>query len=511
MRQPMDRARGRVSARRACFSRPRRWSAKPKGPDLPVDGSLDTPTNQTPDLSILEGDGRLSAPALPLEVFGPAWSEWLVDAAKAAASSVDYVASALLASASALIGNARWVRAWPGWEEPPHLWCAAVGNSGQGKSPGADIILRHIIPAIEARMLGDFAVAQEERMCFLRAHDLEDPISETIEPRFLESDLTIEKVAAILAGAAPKGLLMVRDELAGWLNGMNRFNAGARAFWLEAYGGRPYRVDRVKSPARILVPHLAVAWHGGIQPERLAKLMGEADDGLLARFIWFWPGPVPFQRPKVIPNLPFALSAFERLSMLEMRACEGSSHPQPIPIPLCENAAARLEAFAQEIQSLQANTSGLMTSALGKARGLALRLSLVLAYLNWAAENGSTQAPAIVGEEALNAAIRFVKDYVLPMAERSYGKAAVPQDKIHTQTLARHIIQTRACEIHVRTLQRRLHLPGLTRAPGIHAACQTLVRAGWLKPPPPGSRHGRARQAYVVHPKLWRTLNRFPL
>ena len=55
----------------------------------------------------------------------------------------------------------------------------------------------------------------------------------------MESDLTIEKVADILARAAPKGLLMVRDELAGWLLGMNRFNAGARAFWLEAYGGRP--------------------------------------------------------------------------------------------------------------------------------------------------------------------------------------------------------------------------------------------------------------------------------
>jgi hypothetical protein len=33
--------------------------------------------------------------------------------------------------------------------------------------------------------------------------------------------VTVEKVATLLAGAAPKGLLIVRDELAGWLLGMN--------------------------------------------------------------------------------------------------------------------------------------------------------------------------------------------------------------------------------------------------------------------------------------------------
>ena len=103
---------------------------------------------------------------------------------------------------------------------------------------------------------------------------------------------------------------MMRDELAGWLLGMNRFNAGARAFWLEAYGGRPYSLDRIKSAGRIYVPRLAVAWHGGVQPSRLTKLLTDGDDGLLARFLWFWPESVPFRRRKTAPNLEFATSAF---------------------------------------------------------------------------------------------------------------------------------------------------------------------------------------------------------
>ena len=120
----------------------------------------------------------------------------------------------------------------------------------------------------------------------------------------------------------------------------------------------------------------------------------------LARFVWFWPEPVPFRRPKATPNIAFVVSAFERLSILEMAPgdvppAKGSRQPfshrsgnaptQGI-VPLTEAAATQLEAFAQEIQVRQTETRGLMVSCLGKVRGLALRLSLVLEYLHWAAE-----------------------------------------------------------------------------------------------------------------------------
>ncbi len=76
-------------------------------------------------------------------------------------------------------------------------------------------------------------------------------------PRLRQHDVTIEKVVELLAHAAPKGLLIVRDELTGWIAGMNAYNGGGRAFWIEAYGGRPYRVERKADPNPIIVPHLA--------------------------------------------------------------------------------------------------------------------------------------------------------------------------------------------------------------------------------------------------------------
>jgi hypothetical protein len=129
----------------------------------------------------------------------------------------------------------------------------------------------------------------------------------------MESDLTIEKVAEVLANAAPKGLLMVRDELAGWLLGMNRFNAGAGAFWQEAYGGHPYSVDRVKNSDRISVPWLAVAWHGCIQPSRLGKVTKMLMTASWAAFSGSGPRPQRSDGPRshpmsTSPSLPSSAS-----------------------------------------------------------------------------------------------------------------------------------------------------------------------------------------------------------
>ena len=80
----------------------------------------DSDTWDKPDMGVLRLRRR-PAPALPIELFGDRWGEWIANAAAAAACPVDYVVAPLLASASTLIGNARWAQASPGWSEPPHL------------------------------------------------------------------------------------------------------------------------------------------------------------------------------------------------------------------------------------------------------------------------------------------------------------------------------------------------------------------------------------------------------
>jgi Protein of unknown function (DUF3987) len=265
----------------------------------------------------------------------------------------------------------------------------------------------------------------------------------------------------------------------------------------------------MKHPVPILIPHLAVAWHGGIQPARLALVMREADDGLLSRFGWFWPDPVPFNLVTTAPNIEFSVAAFERLRMLEMApAAETGLLATPMMVPLSDAARGHLETFARQMQERQESAGGLLVSALGKARGLALRISLVLEFLLWAADDGIAPPPLLISEKAFLAATTMVGDYLMPMAERVYGDAAATARTRNTATLAKWIAKARPNEVHVRFLQRDVRLPGLGEAAAIHEACETLIEAAWLIAPPASRTAGRPREAYGVRPELWKVLPR---
>lgn len=497
-----------------------------------------------PDMTVTRLNHR-SPPRLPVEAFGPFWERFVREAGQAAAAPADYVAAVLLAGASALIGNARWAQAWPGWKEPPHLWTCSVGDSGGGKSPGADALLRDVLPEVERRMTTDFPdvhrdwqVANEAHKAALEQWQKDvraapkdgkgaspplpppDAPPEPQAPRLRQNDVTVEKVATLLATSAPKGLLIVRDELAGWFLGMTQYNDAGRQFWIEAYGGREYRVERVKHPQPIVVRRLAVAVSGGTQPDKLTEMMKGADDGFLARICWFWPERVPFARPMAVPGVEAATEAMDRLRLLELNPgappmpadeidalLAGGPAPQAVPkpvvVPMSEDAARMMEAFAQDMQARQAEAGGLLISALGKARGLALRLSLVLEYLWWCAEPGYAPPPTVISAKACAAAAHLVADYLMPMAERVYGDAATrPKDRNIT-TLARYILKERVKEVNVRDMHRAVRLPGLGTPETIRAACNGLVDAGWLVAPARTGAAGRPRETYPVRPDVW--------
>jgi hypothetical protein len=114
-------------------------------------GTQDESVWGEPDLSYL-GSGRPDPVPFPIELLGPFWGRWCQAHATARCVPVDYVAAGLLASASALIGNARWTQAGPEWREPPVLWLAIIGSPSAGKSPALDPPLS-IVRRIERRAI----------------------------------------------------------------------------------------------------------------------------------------------------------------------------------------------------------------------------------------------------------------------------------------------------------------------------------------------------------------------
>jgi len=282
-----------------------------------------------PDWSILD-DRRGELPEFPLDVLSGPCADWAARAAHGAGVTIDHVAVPLLGIASSLIGTARRMMASRSWTEPVTLWTALVGFSGTGKTPGINATKRalaqverdrkskiaemqraHEARAAAAKVARDIWREQLKQAAegnvvsldsFRRAKAAEPPPMPIeavdpgpfVAPRLYVSDTTIERLAVLLT-ARPQGMLLLADELAGLFLNMSRYSGGQdNEFWLEAWCGGPYRVERMGRPA-VDLDHLLVGLVGGLQPDKLARSFDGDLDGMYARILFGWPAEPLYQ------------------------------------------------------------------------------------------------------------------------------------------------------------------------------------------------------------------------
>ncbi|AWN40262.1 DUF3987 domain-containing protein [Methylobacterium durans] len=485
------------------------------------------PTWDSPDLSLL-GTGQRAAPSFPLPLLGP-WAEWAEQKAAGASAPIDYCAVALLACAGAALGNVRWPLAGADWSEPPLLWCAVVGPPSSSKSPSMDAAFALVRYAEDQMALGFETeqlaytmkkqvseACQEEWKAKIKAAvkkgDPPPPMPDEaqapdlpVRPRIRVADATVEALGG-LAAALPRGLLLVRDELAGWLGAFDRYGGGGsdRAFAIEMYGGRSYVVDRVKSPLPLHIRHLAIGLLGGVQPDKLPLIISGPDDGLASRLLWTWPDARPeFVLARNLQDDTLAKRNFARLSDLPMSTDE-FGHAEPRLVRLTSQAEDVLEAFAREMVHRGHEAGGLLAGTIGKARGHVLRLSCVLEYLWWC---GGTRAaePTCISKKAVEAAAGLLDGYFLPMAERVYGDAAIPIRERRAMLLVRYLRRTGQRAFNARQV-RREHGGMLRDATDMQAACAELAEACLIQPVlrPAGEQQGRPALNYEVNPAVLR-------
>ena len=321
-----------------------------------------------PDWTLLD-DRRGTLPEFPVDVFTPAWQDWLVRAAHGAGVRPEHVAVPLFGVASSLIGTARRVRASRSWSEPMTLWACVVADSGDRKTPGLNVTVR-ALDLIEKNNSADTSKKRlthetkvqkakeihkkwkDERQAALDAKPPKEPPpmpidaidpGNFIEPRLYVGDPTIEKLAPLLQ-ARPRGMMLIRDELTGLFANMGRYSGGSdRPFWLEAWNGGRHVVERVERS--IVVEHLLVGVVGSFQPDKLARAFAGDEDGMYGRFLYAWPlapeyRPLTNEAAEVEPELQSALTALIRLPSED----EGGVFA-PQAIWLSEDAIAEFEEF----------------------------------------------------------------------------------------------------------------------------------------------------------------------
>ena len=240
-------------------------------------------------------------PGLDAKLIHPALRTWLTDITDRASIPLEYAAAPAYVALSSTVG--RHVGIMPvrfdRYLVVSNLWGGIVGRPSTMKSSAVQEALDPLNrlaatarerfraaagkraareEAVKAEMGG---IKVEMRQAATGKNDiaaLEQRLAEKMveleqvgetERRYLTQDATIEKLGELLRDN-PRGLLVFRDELAGWLRNLDKPGRdGDREFFLEAWNGTgDYTVDRI-GRGTVYIPAITVSIVGGIQPGKL--------------------------------------------------------------------------------------------------------------------------------------------------------------------------------------------------------------------------------------------------
>src|SRR5262245_41483319 len=225
---------------------------------------------------------------------------------------------------------------------------------------------------------------------------------------------TIEKLAVLLQ-VRPQGMLLLADELAGLFLNLSRYSGGQdNEFWLEAWCGGPYRVERLNRPS-VDLAHLLVGVVGGLQPDKLVRSFGSDADGMYARFLFAWPEEAEYQplTNEVGEIEPTIINALIRLIDLPVKTGDGEFSPRGIDMT-CE-ASDHFEQFRHFLHERKAEFEGREREWMAKGPSHVLRLAGALTYLDWAFAGGDE--PQTIKGPHVESAVHLWKGYFWPHAK----------------------------------------------------------------------------------------------
>lgn len=262
---------------------------------------------------------RPLAPALAPELVPEPLRAWVVDVARSHSVPLEFVAVPLVVALGSVIGRTCAIlpNRYDDWHTVPNLWGCLVAPPGTRKS---DALRAALAPLqhLESRAAEENRLAAQEATGRLRALDAEirgleariakqageevdtlraqllDRVAAReragiVERRYIVSDTTIERLGMVLNNN-PRGVLLCRDELAGWIRTFDKSGReGDRQAYLECWNGTHMAiVDRMCRPTLHFPATLSVI--GTIQPGVLTRYVrdatggGAGDDGLMQRF-----------------------------------------------------------------------------------------------------------------------------------------------------------------------------------------------------------------------------------
>ncbi len=369
----------------------------------------------------------------PVEHLPDPWKGFVSAASKAIGADPAFFALPVLSVIGGAIGNTRRVALKKDWTEPPVIWSCIVGESSSLKSPALaaitdpvrDVQERHIeeyrseLAGFDERLqcwterkreCDRWRKAQNSNLKNPKRENAdddglppEDP-GERPEPPTLKrvycSDTTIERLADLLH-ENPRGLLVVRDELSGWLGSFTKYKGRSGATdlpnWLEMHRAGAVTVDRKTGDRKFTyVPRAAASVTGGIQPGILSRQLTPEfmASGLTARLLLA----MPPTRVKVWSEseIPEDTVASVRRNLEALYALDfltnSEDKPRPYLNKLSPEAKNLWVDFYNTWASRQAGAEGELAAAFGKLEAYAARFALLHHVVTTAESSAGTGA-----------------------------------------------------------------------------------------------------------------------
>lgn len=380
------------------------------------------------------------------------------------------------------------VKQHEGWTESARIWTMLIGDPSYKKSP----IMRAAagkIKSMDAQMLadGNRALADWNENGGAKGGQ---PMP--LCPRLRVEDITME-AAQEVCRHSPDGILVLQDELSGWFGGIEKYSGGKggakdRSFWLTAFGGGQYAVNRV-GRGSYLIDNLSVTILGGVQPDPIRRIVAEAtDDGLIQRFFPIILQPACVGRDEETMDVSFEYDALiERLHDLQAPDSVIGS----LPLQFDDGARRIREELEARHHKLVVSTEGFnkkLAAHIGKFDGLFARLCIIWHCIEHLAsiDDGRTPAgdplPVMVSEDIAARVSKFLSHYIMRHSLAFYaGVIGLTEDQEQLCDVAGYILAHRLDEVTMRTLQRgnRRTMRKLTRDEG-QRLFEQLEAMGWL-------------------------------
>lgn len=331
-----------------------------------------------------------------------------------------------------------------------------------------------------------------------------DKPQKPVQRRLVLCDSTYESLQEKMRDNLP-GVLVVRDELTGWLSGLEREGRqGEREFFLTAWNGdSPYTIDRI-GRGSIHVEHCCLSFIGGIQPARLRSYLvdaledGPANDGLMQRFqLLVWPDTSGdwklVDRPPDGVAEATAAKVFETLTELE------AANPRQLRF-----SPDAQELFYEWLDELEHKLRGndlhpAMVAHLSKYRSLMPSLALLFELADWAAGHGGGESVSLAHTQQAAAWCEYLESH----ARRVYSCVVSPAMRA-ARELAQKIKNRVLPEIFTSRDVYRSQWMALSTPDLVESAIGILEDAGWLRKIKADSQvQGRPRSArFQVNPRL---------